>query len=242
MFSCKKTSTFTDEFSALTAELAKDLHEADAVVVGAGAGLSAAAGFDYGGKRFEKYFSDFREKYGITDMYSGGFYPFETPDEYWAWWSRQILCNRLHTGRLRTFSMFTPVQTGNIRQRTSRSANGQRTEKHENPDRTVAKMSRLRRADGDESANGRNICAGRGLGCGSGTVYGVSACKTRTKTAVFGTRRRVQHALDNQISVSAYDRRKRECGLRLSEPRAGGYGAGTRKAKHLHKRRHSQNA
>mgnify|MGYP002557858083 FL=1 len=94
MFSCKKTSTFTDEFSALTAELAKDLHEADAVVVGAGAGLSAAAGFDYGGKRFEKYFSDFREKYGITDMYSGGFYPFETQEEYWAWWSRQILCNR----------------------------------------------------------------------------------------------------------------------------------------------------
>lgn len=94
MFSCKKTSTFTDEFSALTAELAKDLHEADAVVVGAGTGLSAAAGFDYGGKRFEKYFSDFREKYGITDMYSGGFYPFETQEEYWAWWSRQILCNR----------------------------------------------------------------------------------------------------------------------------------------------------
>ena len=98
MFSCKKTSTFTDEFSALTAELAKDLHEADAVVVGAGAGLSAAAGFDYGGKRFEKYFSDFREKYGITDMYSGGFYPFETPEEYWAWWSRQILCNRYEVG------------------------------------------------------------------------------------------------------------------------------------------------
>lgn len=94
MFSCKKTSTFTDEFSALTAELAKDLHESDAVVVGAGAGLSAAAGFDYGGKRFEKYFSDFREKYGITDMYAGGFYPFETQEEYWAWWSRQILCNR----------------------------------------------------------------------------------------------------------------------------------------------------
>ena len=87
MFSCKKTSTFTDEFSALTAELAKDLHEADAVVAGAGAGLSAAAGFDYGGKRFEKYFSDFREKYRITDMYSGGFYPFETQEEYWAWWS-----------------------------------------------------------------------------------------------------------------------------------------------------------
>lgn len=94
MFSCKKTSTFTDEFSALTAELAKVLHEADAVVVGAGAGLSAAAGFDYGGKRFEKYFSVFREKYGITDMYSGGFYPFETQEEYWAWWSQQILCNR----------------------------------------------------------------------------------------------------------------------------------------------------
>lgn len=70
------------------------LGNADAVLIGAGAGLSASAGLTYGGARFLEYFADFREKYGITDMYSGGFYPFDTLEEYWAWWSRQIYCNR----------------------------------------------------------------------------------------------------------------------------------------------------
>ncbi|MDO5422491.1 MAG: Sir2 silent information regulator family NAD-dependent deacetylase [Eubacteriales bacterium] len=70
------------------------LVRADAVLIGAGAGLSTSAGLTYSGRRFEKYFSDFRDKYGITDMYSGGFYPFETLEEYWAWWSRHILYNR----------------------------------------------------------------------------------------------------------------------------------------------------
>ncbi len=74
--------------------LRNELDSAEAVIIGAGAGLSASAGFSYSGKRFEKNFSDFKEKYGITDMYSGGFYPFETPEEYWAWWSRCILINR----------------------------------------------------------------------------------------------------------------------------------------------------
>ncbi len=74
--------------------LAKALSAAEAVIIGAGAGLSTAAGFTYSGERFEKYFSDFREKYGITDIYSGGFYPFKTLEEYWAWWSRHIFYNR----------------------------------------------------------------------------------------------------------------------------------------------------
>ena len=64
------------------------------MVVGAGSGLSASAGMTYSGARFERYFSDFREKYGIQDMYSGGFYPFGSLEEYWAWWSRQIMVNR----------------------------------------------------------------------------------------------------------------------------------------------------
>lgn len=68
--------------------------EADAVLIGAGAGLSTAAGMTYAGERFERYFSDFKEKYGIRDMYSGGFYPFKTLEEYWAWWSRHIYYNR----------------------------------------------------------------------------------------------------------------------------------------------------
>ena len=61
-----------------------------AVVIGAGAGLSTAAGFNYTGERFEQHFSDFAQKYGIRDMYSGGFYPFATPEEHWAYWSRYI--------------------------------------------------------------------------------------------------------------------------------------------------------
>lgn len=74
--------------------LADALLQADAVVAGAGAGLSATAGFTYSGERFEKYFSDFRKKYGFSDMYSGGFYPYETPEEHWAFWSRYIFVNR----------------------------------------------------------------------------------------------------------------------------------------------------
>ena len=70
------------------------LQDCDAVVIGAGAGLSTSAGFVYTGERFEKYFSDFAAKYGIKDMYSGGFYPFPTMEEFWAYWSRYIFINR----------------------------------------------------------------------------------------------------------------------------------------------------
>ena len=70
------------------------MEDCDALIIGAGAGLSTAAGFTYTGKRFEEYFSDFAETYGFQDMYSGGFYPFATPEEHWAYWSRYIFINR----------------------------------------------------------------------------------------------------------------------------------------------------
>ncbi|MCR5176151.1 MAG: Sir2 silent information regulator family NAD-dependent deacetylase [Anaerovibrio sp.] len=70
------------------------LRDTEVVVIGAGAGLSTAAGFTYTGERFEKYFSDFSHKYGFRDMYSGGFYPYENPEEMWAYWSRYIYINR----------------------------------------------------------------------------------------------------------------------------------------------------
>ena len=70
------------------------LQDCDAVVIGAGSGLSTAAGFTYTGERFEQHFSDFTQKYGIQDMYSGGFYPFATLEEHWAYWSRYIYINR----------------------------------------------------------------------------------------------------------------------------------------------------
>lgn len=97
MFLKMPTMRSTDNYSDKLSRLKDEIATADAIIIGAGAGLSASAGFDYSGERFEKYFSDFHEKYGITDMYSGGFYPFETLNEYWAWWSRHILVNRYDT-------------------------------------------------------------------------------------------------------------------------------------------------
>ena len=70
------------------------LQSADAIVVGAGAGLSTAAGFTYSGERFEQHFADFIRQYGFTDMYTAGFYPFPTEEQYWAYWSRHIYFNR----------------------------------------------------------------------------------------------------------------------------------------------------
>ena len=81
-------------FSDKTTLLAKKISSADAVIIGAGAGLSTSAGFTYSGERFSKYFSDFKEKYGFTNMYYGGFYPYKTLEEYWAYWSRYIYINR----------------------------------------------------------------------------------------------------------------------------------------------------
>ena len=77
-----------------TEMLKNEIKNADAIVVGAGAGLSTSAGLTYSGERFEKYFFDFAEKYGINDMYSGGFYPFPDNETRWAWWARHIYFNR----------------------------------------------------------------------------------------------------------------------------------------------------
>lgn len=74
--------------------LYRELRAAEAVVIGAGAGLSASAGFVYAGEWFRENFRDFEVKYGFHDMYSGGFYPYETLEEYWAYWSRYIYLNR----------------------------------------------------------------------------------------------------------------------------------------------------
>ena len=94
MFSKIWTKKSMPDYSAQIKNLQTALSETDTMVIGAGAGLSTSAGFVYTGKRFEKYFSDFAAKYGIHDMYSGGFYPFATPEEHWAYWSRYIYINR----------------------------------------------------------------------------------------------------------------------------------------------------
>lgn len=70
------------------------INNSDAIIIGAGSGLSTSAGFIYTGDRFNKYFKDFSQKYKFKDMYSGGFYPYKTQEEYWAYWSRYIYINR----------------------------------------------------------------------------------------------------------------------------------------------------
>ena len=94
MFSRIWTKPSTKSCSEQIERLKAALQDCDAVVIGAGSGLSTAAGFTYTGERFEQHFSDFAQKYGIQDMYSGGFYPFPTQEEFWAYWSRYIFINR----------------------------------------------------------------------------------------------------------------------------------------------------
>ena len=94
MFSRTRTERSTSDFSEQIDRLKKALDQADAVIIGAGAGLSTSAGFTYGGERFKANFADFIDKYGFSDMYSGGFYPFPSPEEHWAYWSRYIFINR----------------------------------------------------------------------------------------------------------------------------------------------------
>ena len=74
--------------------LGEALRESEAVMIGAGAGLSVSAGYSYDGDRFRRYFADFEDTYHFHDMYSGGFYPYVSLEEYWAFWSRYILINR----------------------------------------------------------------------------------------------------------------------------------------------------
>lgn len=77
----------------------KVIDDADYILIGAGAGLSTAAGIEYSGERFKKYFGDFIEEYGFTDMYSSGFYPFESSEEKWAYWARHVFANRYDVGK-----------------------------------------------------------------------------------------------------------------------------------------------
>ena len=94
MFSRILTQTSMMTYTEQIEQVRQALHEADAVVIGAGSGLSTSAGLTYSGPRFQKHFGDFIQKYNIQNMYSGGFYPFDTLEEHWAWWSRHILINR----------------------------------------------------------------------------------------------------------------------------------------------------
>lgn len=94
MFSKIQTKTSMKDCSGDPEIFRRKLWEADTVVIGAGSGLSVSAGLTYSGERFKTYFADFIEVYHMPDMYSGGFWPYESLEEYWAWWSRHIFYNR----------------------------------------------------------------------------------------------------------------------------------------------------
>lgn len=112
MFSKMRITKSTGSFSDKTKRLREKLDGADAVIVGAGAGLSTSAGFIYDGARFREYFSDFEAKYGFHDMYSGGFYPYPSPEEYWAYWSRYILINRYTGDHIAVYSALLDLLRG----------------------------------------------------------------------------------------------------------------------------------
>lgn len=98
------TTKFIKSFSTQIDKLKDKISNSEAIIIGAGAGLSTSAGFIYGGECFQKYFSDFEEKYDFHDMYSGGFYPYETMEEYWDYWSRYIYINRYTNAPKNTYN------------------------------------------------------------------------------------------------------------------------------------------
>ena len=100
MFSSTKTATSTSGFSERLADLQRLIADADYVLIGAGAGLTTAAGIDYAGEDFRREFREWIDRYGITDLYSAGFYPFKTDEERWAMWAKHIWFSRYRTGAL----------------------------------------------------------------------------------------------------------------------------------------------
>ena len=92
-----------DKFVLRLAKAFDAINDADYVLIGAGAGFSAAAGIEYSGKRFDENFQDFIEKYGVTDMYSATFYPYETQEEKWAHWARHVYVNRYSVGKTKLY-------------------------------------------------------------------------------------------------------------------------------------------
>lgn len=96
---------FVDDYTISIKKLTKAIQTCEAIVVGVGSGLSTAAGLTYSGERFEKYFADFIERYHLHDMYSAGFYPYQTLEEYWAYWSRHIYYNRYVDAPFNTYQL-----------------------------------------------------------------------------------------------------------------------------------------
>lgn len=97
--------TFTASYSERLESLRQAIHEADHIIIGAGSGLSTAAGIDYAGEDFRREFAPWIERYGFSDLYTSSFYPFETREEYWAYWAKHIWFSRYRTGATRLYKM-----------------------------------------------------------------------------------------------------------------------------------------
>lgn len=95
------------DFQQKTDELQQQLNEASSVLLGAGPGLSPQYQ-----TYFEERFSDFKEKYNISDLYTGSFYPFETLEIYWAFWSRYILLVRYENSKTPTYEALRKILRG----------------------------------------------------------------------------------------------------------------------------------
>lgn len=108
----KPTTTFIRNCSEVIERLVDEINKADAIVIGAGAGLSTAAGLDYDGARFKEYFGDFISKYHLTDMYTAGFYPYPSLEEKWAFWSRHIYYNRYNFSKRQVYSDLLNIMAG----------------------------------------------------------------------------------------------------------------------------------
>lgn len=90
--------TSTASYSERISFLRQAVQEADHIIIGAGSGLTTAAGIDYAGDDFRREFAPWIERYGFTDLYTSSFHPFETPEEYWAYWAKHIWFSRYRTG------------------------------------------------------------------------------------------------------------------------------------------------
>ena len=264
--------------------LAELLNESDAIVIGAGAGLSASAGFTYSGERFYANFADFAQKYGFRDMYSGGFYPFGSNEEFWAYWSRYIYINRYDQpagkpcedllAAVKDKNYF--VITTNVDHRFQVAGFDKRRLFYTQGDyglfqcsvpchdRTYDNEAAIRAmiaaqkdmkipseliprcpvcgADDSQSAFGRQVCGGRRLARRLRKIRGVSERLRGQKDFISRTRRGIEHAGDNQISVLESRARQRQRKIRQRRCFSGAGAVRSARQDVLYRRRYRRGA
>lgn len=92
-----------EEYSSRILQAKQAIKQADYIIIGAGSGLSTAAGLLYSGEKFEKDFREFIEKYHFDNLYSASFYEFKTQEEKWAFFAKMIKLNRYNEKPLKLY-------------------------------------------------------------------------------------------------------------------------------------------